>query len=412
MPHHSLRFLHAADVFLDRPLALADDLTDSTRAIVERATIDAFRALISAAINRDVDFLLLTGNTFVEADHSLPARVELVAGCERLQAAGIDMFVLPGEADPPTAWAAIPHLPKNVTVTLPHDEPLAVLRDSRVIATMQAISQRLEPDRSSAPRAEHRSPFAIGLLFAEGETLAADTLPSGFDYIAAGGSDITRSQPFGDGPLHDPGGLQGLTADQVGPHGATLVEVDHQNVIQRTFVPTAAVRWERFEVEVDPATTLASLAESIATTWNKHRPEITERLCLAHWTIRCHGSLLDQCDTPSARETLFATISAPAVAGDVASAIHMLNVHHDPASALLGSLDNKLQREFLQLLIESNTAESDTSDWPAPNWPTVVGEPSADQTQSQACRQGIEWFGTNVSEENAPEGNASEGRAA
>lgn len=407
MPHHCLRFLHAADVFLDHPLALADDLNDATRAIVERATINAFRSLIAAAIDRDVDFLLLTGNTFVEVDRSLTARVELVAGCERLQEAGIEVFVLPGEADPAVAWAAISHLPKNVTITKAHDEPLAVLRESRVIATVQSVSPRHGLSQPSTATTEHRSPFAIGLLATAGENLEAGTLPGGFDYIAVGGGGIARSLPFGDGLVHDPGGLQGLAADQIGPHGATLVEVNQQGVIQRAFVPTAVVRWEQFEVEVDTTTTLADLTESIATIWNQRRSEITERLCLANWTVRGHGSLLARCDTPSVQEKLLAAIPSSAAGEDIPSAVHILNVHHDPTPALMGAMDNKLQREFLQLLIEADTSEPHAPDWSTPDWPQVVGEPLADQVQSDACRRGVEWFGID-----APDGAETERGAA
>ena len=49
------------------------------------------------------------------------------------------MFVLPGDADPPEAWRAIPELPENVTVCFSSNpEPEVLLRGGRAITTVSA----------------------------------------------------------------------------------------------------------------------------------------------------------------------------------------------------------------------------------------------------------------------------------
>ena len=81
--------------------------------IVQDATRAAFERLIGVALDRRVDFLLLAGNTFVEAEHSLPARLALVDGLEQLAQESIRVFVLPGRLDPAEAWQQIPDLPRE-----------------------------------------------------------------------------------------------------------------------------------------------------------------------------------------------------------------------------------------------------------------------------------------------------------
>src|SRR5687768_11547436 len=109
------RFIHAANLRLDVPVSVqtAEALTEDLRVAFEDATLHAFEEVIEACIRRDVDFLLLSGNVFVEADRSLRARLTLLKGVKRLADVNIQVFVLPGDADPPEAWRSIPDLPEN-----------------------------------------------------------------------------------------------------------------------------------------------------------------------------------------------------------------------------------------------------------------------------------------------------------
>ena len=112
------RFIHAANVRLDVPVSVqtAESLTDALRFAFEDATLHAFEEVIEASIRLDVDFLLLSGNVFIEADRSLRARLTLLKGVRRLAEHEIQVYVLPGDSDPPEAWRAIPEMPDNVVV--------------------------------------------------------------------------------------------------------------------------------------------------------------------------------------------------------------------------------------------------------------------------------------------------------
>ena len=98
MPFEPQRFIHAANVRLDLPVSvhLSEQLTDELRHALEDATLTSFDYVIETCISRNVDYLLLSGNVFLEADRSLRARLTLLGGFRRLDEKKIPVFVLPG----------------------------------------------------------------------------------------------------------------------------------------------------------------------------------------------------------------------------------------------------------------------------------------------------------------------------
>lgn len=143
MPYETMRFIHAARLSVDQPLGDTGVIAPDLRGLTRDATTQAFRNLVAACLERDVDFLLLTGDTLEQSDYSIKARVELRRGFEQLDDAGIQVFLVPGKSDPIAVWDDFPELPGNVTVFRPEtDDPAAVLRDGSVIASIRALNWR------------------------------------------------------------------------------------------------------------------------------------------------------------------------------------------------------------------------------------------------------------------------------
>ena len=190
------RFIHAANVRLDVPVSVqtTEKLTDELRFAFEDATLHAFDEVIEACIKRDVDFLLLSGNIFIEADRSLRARLGLLKGCARLDEYNIHVFVLPGDADPPEAWRSIPELPDNVTVCYSSSpEPMELYLKDHLATTVSASMWLGEVDdfgiRVIAKGGVGIQPFRIGVVskakFEESRKMAS---------MAASASDETLSE--------------------------------------------------------------------------------------------------------------------------------------------------------------------------------------------------------------------------
>lgn len=165
------RFIHAANIRLDVPVSVqtSETLTDELRFSFEDATLHAFEEVIEASVRHDVDFLLLSGNVFVEADRSLRARLTLLRGVRRLAEHDIQVFVLPGDSDPPEAWRAIPEMPENVVVCYSSNpEPEELYVKDRLATTFSSSMWFGEADafgiRVLARGTDGLQPFRIGVV--------------------------------------------------------------------------------------------------------------------------------------------------------------------------------------------------------------------------------------------------------
>ncbi|MEJ7594307.1 MAG: hypothetical protein WKF77_22450 [Planctomycetaceae bacterium] len=165
------RFIHAANIRLDVPVSVqtAESLTDELRFAFEDATLHAFEEVIEASVRHDVDFLLLSGNVFVEADRSLRARLTLLNGVRRLAEHSIQVFVLPGDSDPPEAWRAIPEMPENVIICYSSNpEPEELYVKDRVATTISSSMWFGEADafgiRVLLKGTDGIEPFRIGVV--------------------------------------------------------------------------------------------------------------------------------------------------------------------------------------------------------------------------------------------------------
>lgn len=200
MPYEAQRFIHAANVRLDVPVSvhLSEQLTDELRHALEDATLTSFDFVVQACIDRKVDYLLLSGNVFPEADRSLRARLTLLQGFRRLNKQHIPVFVIPGDADPAEAWRAIPEMPENVTICYSSNpEPETLIRNKRMITAVSASMWYGATDafgiRVVGRGDDGLDPFRIGIVsrakYDESRRMAAMSAASDEDFLNVGADD-------------------------------------------------------------------------------------------------------------------------------------------------------------------------------------------------------------------------------
>ncbi len=305
MPYQTLRFIHAARTLVDCPLRDIGSIRPELRGLVRDATTLAFRKLITACVDHEIDFLLLTGDSLKQSDFSVRARVELRDGFDLLNDAGIQVFVVPGAHDPAPVWDDFPDWPNNVTVFKTEtDDPVAVLRDGAVIASIRAQAWRRpwfsgDDGTPSADRVQRRSveadenddpDFDVADQSAATESIqparsdshretrrvqsASELRPNHFaiaivrdgidevnddpqaDYLAVVGGRERNTVRGNDWLQHFPGGTQGLSPEETDLHGCSIVDLDSDGVIRCRFLMMAPVRWENLDVEATDETTL------------------------------------------------------------------------------------------------------------------------------------------------------------
>ncbi|MBS0201543.1 MAG: hypothetical protein JSS49_01500 [Planctomycetes bacterium] len=291
-----LRLLHTANLRLDCPLQQFEARADDVRDLLESSTLIAFDRLISLAIERDVDAVLITGNSFDASVASLTAEVALRGGFERLDERSIPVFVTPGKLDPLTAWDDLPSLPENVTILADASEtPVDLTDHGRLLATLIPVTadSAVEPhelDNIFAARASHVSdrPFVVGLALPMRESMRATVAArfAALDWLAcAAGDDVAANLPLTDGTINAQAGPQGLSIDEPGPRGATLLEVDSQRRVKQSLMPLGPVRWEQITQSLDRIASRDDLLERMMAAVERLSAPPGEQLRIIHWKL-------------------------------------------------------------------------------------------------------------------------------
>jgi hypothetical protein len=382
-------FIHATNLRLDQPLWGVGTLTRDARRIAEDATLLAFEHVVEACLAHRVACLLLTGNCF-DAAHAFRARLTLEAACERLDEQGIEVLVVPGETDSAEAWTTGLHLPQNVTTfTGQCSEPVAIVRDNEVLATVQPYD---EANRHDLPNQRSNS-LRIGLvgagqhpelqqwLASSGERLSESRLrkkfpqAAEFGYLALGNGSERILVNLPGGLAHDPGCTQPLDGRETDSMGCSLIEVDRAGQLRVKRVPTAVVRREDVRLTLTPQTTWDGLVQGMQTALVDHDPLPTEKLWLVRWTIEGEGPLAESLAEAAAQRELCELVEQELADDRGLIRQHEIEMHTHWPRSTGGELPGTVFEEF-RAIVDAQLAEHISRfrgrlpgiDWPEAGW--------------------------------------------
>jgi DNA repair exonuclease SbcCD nuclease subunit len=299
-------FFHAADIHLDSPLT---GLTAHEGAPVERlrtATRAAFVRLIDAAIDEDVDFVILAGDLYDGNWRDYNTGLFFCREMGRLQRAGIDVYLAYGNHDADSEITRRLPLPDNVHVFAVRTAQTFRVEEARVALHGQSFKAR-QAAEALLPNYPDPVPgwLNIGVLHTalEGHAAHATYAPCtlrelvnrGYDYWALG-----HVHEFG--VLHEapwvvfPGNLQGRHVRECGPRGCVRVDTDGSEIaVERRIFDV--VRWHHAQVDAGGCETLEQVADALAGTLDRlAEDEGSERPLAVRLTARgrtsAHGALM------------------------------------------------------------------------------------------------------------------------
>ncbi len=335
MPLQPLRFIHVANALIDHQLRDLGALSKEARSIALNATVASFERIVEACLNHNVDFLLLTGGTFDERDHSLKARITLIDGFDTLDEAGIQVFVVPGPHDPASAWRALGELPANVTVFDPtEDELTAIMRDDTVIATLESCAQsgNGQSTQGASTHGTRVTPLRVGVIAPSVSTSATrHTVENwlnifGVDYLAVGAEYGRLSANRGSKVGHGPGPAVPQSKRNVGPHGCSLVTVDEQGRLGHEFLCTSTIRRERCELQLRQDTSWDELIRDMRD-WLNGLDQLESRpLLIVDWTLKGLGTLHDSLGERESQQELFELLAADTIFSSSQLVAHRLEL--------------------------------------------------------------------------------------
>jgi len=268
----TIRLLHAADLHLDSPFALA-----STSRAPLNATLEAFSNVISLALREKVDAVVLAGDLYERRDRSVRARFHLQRELERLDAARIPSFIVHGNHDPLSGDPGGVQLPASTTVfgaslgeVVVHSVGGAVrfrvqgisFQEAQVHENLSRQFQRYGPEPTIGVL--HCNLGNHGAHAAYAPCTADDLDAAGLDYWALGHVHTRQTVVLKSGGVAAyPGNTQGRQVNETGARGCLLVELDEQRerAPRVQFVPCDVARWHRLEVDLGALETLDAVLE-------------------------------------------------------------------------------------------------------------------------------------------------------
>ncbi|WP_353856234.1 DNA repair exonuclease [Bacillus sp. Bos-x628] len=239
-----LTFIHAADLHLDSPFAGMSSIPSQIFKRLKESTFQSTKHMFDLAIEKNVDFVLLSGDVFDESNRSLKAQLFLRKQFLRLQTYGIEVFIIYGNHDhlggewTPIEW------PENVRVFssgMPSEH--SYYRGEQLVASIygfsykeRAVYENMTPHYLKTTDATYHIAMLHGTLAGrEGHDAYApfqlqQLVAQDFDYWALG--HIHKREVLHEEPLMIyPGNIQGRHIKETGEKGCYLVHLSEGSEI-------------------------------------------------------------------------------------------------------------------------------------------------------------------------------------
>ncbi len=293
-----MRFLHIADVHLDRPFA---GRSEALRNRLRHATRQAFERCVTTSLSERVHALLIAGDLFDTAYVSFETERFLTAQVARLASAGIQVVYVTGNHDPgdgaranELAW------PDSVTV-ISGQSPVSVpIADQAGDTVGYVTGAGHATARETDDLAQMLRPVPdvgvpqVALLHSQVWAADASASQSHRDYAPSSLSNLRgagfqywalghvhqRREVSSDPAIHYPGCIQGHDPSETGAKGGLLVDLGGPAPAASSapavveFHDFAPIRWEKLTVAgLDHARTLDDVVTAVTKAWEAARAE-------------------------------------------------------------------------------------------------------------------------------------------
>ena len=261
------KFVHTADLHLDSPFSGIGQVAPALQKRLLLSTFKTFHNIIDLCIKENVEFLLIAGDLYNEADLSLKAQLTCRDEFKRLNKVGIQVYVAHGNHDHCAGWRADLNWPDNVHF-FPAGEVgrFHYIKDGQEIARIFGISYPIRDVRenyvpafvqaaraSEVTESKDGSPYFIGVLHTNVGSVAGydnyapctarELVQAGYDYWALGHVHSHQIVHPAEPMVIYPGTPQGRSSLECGPKGCCLVQVSTAGETRCQWIEVDDLRW-------------------------------------------------------------------------------------------------------------------------------------------------------------------------
>ena len=306
MPNWPFSFVHAGDLHLDQPLYGVAEVPDHLRDLFVDAPYKAAERVFDTALAERVDFLILAGDVLHPWSSGPRGPLFLIEQFQRLRERKIPVFWAGGRVDLPELWPAGLTLPDNVHV-FPAGRAAShtVDRDGQPVAVVAGASLARGSRLNTADfQADPSGLFTVGVAHVPADAAAGGQM----DYWALGGCHGHMTLLGGRKTTHYAGSPQGRDSDECGPHGCTLVEVDHDGLAHLTRKTVDVVRWHAERIDLAAGAAVETVERLLAERMRSLIASTGGPDLLVNWSLSTPAPLAGRLRQGTLAEELLATL--------------------------------------------------------------------------------------------------------
>ena len=269
----SIRFIHTADLHLGSPLKAVGEISERLQKSLMESSYTAIRRIVDAALEYDVDFVLMCGDIYDSEARSVKGNRFLADQMERLADNNIPVFIIYGNHDPIGKSMDYFSLPNNVRVLESETVGIFEITDKSGKPRARVLGQSYgTPSESRKIHLRYKPPvdglINIAMLHTGLEPASNAYVPCspaelknqpGIHYWALGHihapTMISDSIPI----IAYPGIPQGRDVGETGIKGCFLVEAASPDMIELQFIPVSPVIWLFQKISIDSYRSLNNL---------------------------------------------------------------------------------------------------------------------------------------------------------
>ena len=263
-------FIHISDIHLGRPFSDLSEYSFDEKVIniCKTAVKNTFNNFINFAIEKNVDFILIAGDTFDSKEQDFNSKLILKEGLKKLDKAGIQVYLICGNHDPITSYNKTTFNfdeTSNIKIiglnTPKYGKFIIKDKSGNDIAQVNAYSYfedyiKENPINFFEPaQIYNKKLFNIGLLHCDLDAdksspyypVSKGELNSlNYDYWALGHIHV----PFLDNNIVYTGTIQGRNTKETGSHGFRYLEVNNNSITNNLFISIDTVRFENIKINL------------------------------------------------------------------------------------------------------------------------------------------------------------------
>jgi DNA repair exonuclease SbcCD nuclease subunit len=273
----NIKFIHAADLHLDTPFSGLSNLNQKLADRLKDATFASYKNIIDLAINKNVDFVVISGDIFDSENKSLSAQLKFVDQLKRLSEKNIPTYFICGNHDPLPSWLDSLDFPDQVYRFSSEKVGKDKFEIDGKTVAIQGISFATKKTTENLAKkfvnTNNTADLSVGLLHgtlgssSKHEDYAPfsldDVLDKDIDYWALGHIHQPQVIRKNNPNVIYSGNSQGRDFGETGQRGCVLVEAKSSSEIETEFKPTQEVRFERISVDLSNLENINSIPEQI-----------------------------------------------------------------------------------------------------------------------------------------------------